>query len=237
MTRWGVTEHFRLNEGGTGARTGFIAATSLTNTGGATQAAALAANLSNSTQFAVASNQRLTVADTAILKVTSNITIIGCIFATLASKGADRYLIHKGSGITATTLEYAVLYSNSQDRFRVSIGDNAGATVTNLNFSSLGSPALDTTYFLVFGYDAVSGLIFACGNGGVIDTATTSGRFPPATAGAFAIGERSGANRWDGKASDMTFCKSPTVGYATVVAEMNAYVRNAGAGAQYPWSI
>jgi hypothetical protein len=236
VARWGVVEHFALAEAGTGNRVGSVVPYTLTNTGAATQGAALAAGLSNSTDFS-GSGQFLNAADAAApLLGAADVPLVVFFWAQIDDKTAVRYAAHKGTGQAAATMEFGFSYQSAVDRFRFAWGDAAGSTLTNLNADTLGSPSVGVTYFFLGYHDPDANLIGLQINGGTADTLTTAGRVPTDTAGAFSVGERPGANRWDGRISGLTFCVSPPIGLAPALAEITSVVYNGGAGAAYPWS-
>ena len=236
VTRWGVVEHFKLNEAGTGSRVGSIVPYTLTNNGAATQGAALAAGLSNSTDFS-GTGQFLNVTNAAApLLAASDVDMIFFGFIVIDDKSIIRYAWHKGTGITALTQEFSLSYQNTPDRFRLTWGDGAGAALTNAESNVLGSPVAGTPYFVLGYHDSVNNLLGIRTNGGAATTTSTAGRVPAATGGAFSIGERPGANRWDGRQSDVTICKSPSIGLAAAIAEIESVVYFGGTGKVYPWT-
>lgn len=127
--------------------------------------------------FSAASSQYLSTADTTDLSASGadlgDMTFTA--WARLADKSAYRYIISKSA-----TTEYYIDYNPSQDRFRFGWGDNY------VWADALGSPSVDTWYFIVGWYDSVGNTVNIEING--LSDSANAGAFDPSGNGSFLIG-------------------------------------------------
>ena len=234
--RWGALVYAPLTEA-SGNRSELLSGLTLTDTNTVTGGAAIAANIGASSQFTAANSERLTRADNATMSIAADQDWWFWIWVLADSFGADRYIVHKGSGISATTLEYSLQYQNSNQRFVGSMGDGSNTGVVNATANALGAPATATPYGILVTHDSVNNLLGIRVNNGTKNTAATSGRQPADTAGGFNLSSRTGtANFWDGRMSGYVFGKAPPLGIAAVEDEISATLNNAGAGLAFPWT-
>jgi hypothetical protein len=178
--------------------------------------------------FTAASSERLTIADNASLSIGGDIDAWWAALVRPATLGADRYMLHKGTGISANTLEISLDYANSSQRFRAQWGDatNTGLIVVSAN--NLGAPTVGQNYLLLGWTDSAGNLLGIRANNGTANTAATSGRVPTDTTGNLNISSRTGtANFWDGLIDFAAFGKPPGA-IASIIDTISARLWNGG---------
>jgi hypothetical protein len=182
----------------------------------------LAANI------AAATSERLTIADNAGLSIGGDIDAWWVALVRPATLGADRYMIHKGTGISANTLEYSLDFTNSASRFRAQWGDATNTGLITVSANNLGAPSVGQNYLLLGYHDAANNLLGIRANNGTANTAATSGRVPTDTAGGFNISSRTGsANFWDGLI-DFAAIGKPPGAIASVIDAISSRLYNGG---------
>ncbi len=148
-----------------------------------------------SVDFELGSSQSLTIADNADLS-TGDIDFFWAGQVKLESKPAT-YMGIAGKGIAAQW-EWTLGYENVADRFEFKIRNPAGASLGTVTADDLGSPAVDTEYFIVCWHDATANTVNISINDGNVDSVATGGA-PTDGTGQFGMGERTdGAQPYDG---------------------------------------
>ena len=105
--------------------------------------------------------------------------------------------------------EYYLKYSNGTDRFQVAVFTAVDVGV-GLDADTLGVPAIDTWYFIVFWHDATADTLNVQINNGGIDSMATGGALQAAGVAAFEIGRRSYPlfeEPLDGRPDEVAFAK------------------------------
>lgn len=124
----------------------------------------------NAASFVGANNEYLKVDNNASLETGDiDFTVGGWI--RLSSKAANAGMISKFS--YGTREDYVAYYSVTTDRLRFMVG-NGTTSHQSLSADQLGSPSLDTWYFLVGWHDATANTINIQVNDGAVDSASTT---------------------------------------------------------------
>ena len=135
----------------------------------------------------------------------------------LASKGAD------------AADEWLLYFTASRLRFYIWGG--AGPGYFFVSADDLGLPVINTWYFVVGWHDATADTVNIQVNDGDVNSATTSGNFPAAAAGAFTLGRyRVDSDLWDGRVDSFSFWKR------LLTSGERTSLYNGGAGLDYPFS-
>lgn len=139
----------------------------------------------------------LTIADNAKLR-TGDIDFTVAAWVKLTDKTTYRCIASKwASGAT----EWQLIYQQARDRFYFSTGTDACWVTAD----TLGSPAVDTWYFVVAWHDAAANTISIQVNNGAVDT-KTGATAPVEGTQAFSVGIRSdGQFRWAGYIDNVLF--------------------------------
>jgi hypothetical protein len=170
--------------------------------------------------FAASSSQYLSTADSNDLSATGftadSMTFTA--WARLDDKSAYRYIISKSA-----TTEYYIDYNPSEDRFRFGWGDSY------IFANSLGSPSINTWYFIVGWYDVDTDTINIAVNDGAPDSITPPG-FNPSGNGDFLVG-------WQGNLGYYMdgLIDEAGVWRRVLTSEERTQLYNDGAGLSYPF--
>lgn len=157
----------------------------------------------NAAQFVSASSQRLLHSDSVALS-TGDIDFSLCAWSYLASKGADRPVAAKWNN-TSSGLEYWIGYLASSDRFALTVSPDGINSTGQIVANSLGSPSVNTWYFICAIHDAVNDTISIQVNNGTVDSATYSSGVADGPSD-FNIGSNVAAF-FDGRIADVGFWK------------------------------
>jgi hypothetical protein len=228
VSRWGIIEHWQMDQA-SGNERGIFGRT-LTDTNTVTSAAGNIHPLAR--QFALATTESLGGGNVPALQ-TGDIDFWAAawVYPDTLADGANQMIVGKASGTTANH-EFGLEANGTGDTVRFQTGGTALRTATSVATLTIGA------WNLAIGYhSAASNLVGISVNGGAFVTASTSGTAPPVSASAFRVGARgSGADRhWDGRIGPVTFGKSPALGIAAIAAEIRDRMWNGGAGRAYPW--
>lgn len=151
-------------------------------------------------EFLAANSESLSVADNVALSMQDIKMFFGG-WVYLSAKGADRIAISKSDrGINQRA--YYLQYTTSVDRFQAGFNATGTGSSTVVSANSLGSPELDTWYFILAWHDSVANTINISVNGREPDSLSYStGIFDNTTA--FRIGgdtnSGAAANFWSGR--------------------------------------
>lgn len=214
---WGLNET-------SGNRSDSAGSNTLTNNG---SVASTTGKVSNAAQFSGSND--LSITDNSALSTGDiDFTVSGWVYMT--SKAANAGIISKFTSSGAQR-EYLVYYDSAVDRFRLSVSA-IGTTVTQIAANNLGSPSLNTWYFIVAWHDSVANTINIQVNNGTADSASYSSGVFDGTA-PFMLGNYfSGGvnNRLTGYVDAVGFWKRVlTDGEKTTL-------YNSGSGIEYPFA-
>jgi len=129
-----------------------------------------------------------------------NFSVTGWVY--LDSKPSDGIFISKW-GNSAVNYEYYLSYNSSSDRFRFVTreSDDSGSIIVNAD--KLGSPALNTWYFVAVWHDSINDTTNIEINGSGVDSTAQTGGLP-STSQAFRIGRHGDSGGYfDGKIDDV----------------------------------
>jgi hypothetical protein len=176
----------------------------------------------NAAYFTLANQESLSHANNASLQMGNIDYTISC-WANLHTKTANRFIFSKRG---STSVEYEANYKSSTDRFVANFGTVGNNTVTANN---LGSPSLDTWYFISVSHNATLHTLSIQVNNGTADTITES-ETPATDTGVFYIGEIEVAPTigWDGAIDEFGIWKR------TLTAAENTTLYKSGGGVTYP---
>ncbi len=180
----------------------------------------------NAALFTAANSEYLLKADHADLSAGNIDFSIGA-WVYLASKGADRAIVSKYLA-TGNQREYMILFSSGADRFRFQTSPD-GTNVFSTTANALGSPALNTWYFVFAWHDAGADTLNIQVNNGTVDTLSSyTGGIVDGTAD-FMIGSYNVHTSlfWDGRIDEVGIWKR------TLTAAERGYLYNAGNGCTY----
>jgi hypothetical protein len=170
----GLVAFWDLNES-SGSRADSVGSSTLTEQGGSVSSAT--GKINNAAVFA--GTNYLAVDDNTTLS-TGDIDFTLSGWAYLTSKSTSQGIAMKFNS-TTNQREYGIFYNQPTDRFRFTLSDTGGSGsghLPQLNADSLGSPALDTWYYVVAWHDAANNTMNIQVNNGSIDSMTwTSGVF------------------------------------------------------------
>jgi hypothetical protein len=161
----------------------------------------------NAANFVAASSQYTSLASNSSVQ-TGDIDFSLAAWVKLSSKGAIRPIVTKWNN-TLNKREYALYYDNSSNAFVFQVSSNGTATAL-IAATALGSPSLNTQYYVVAWHDSVLNTINICVNNGTVNSAAYSaGVFVSDSelriGGAVAIG---GAQQYmDGQLDEVLFSK------------------------------
>lgn len=176
--------------------------------------------------FTAANSEQLTIADNAALS-TGNVDHAIAFWFRLASVGADRALVFKGSSGSASSTEFIARFQTANNRLNYQIGDGVGGVFTQTN-SSTTSVAVSTWYFALCWHDSINDQVGLWLNAAASSPTATAGRFSPDTAGNFRLGVFNTANFLDGALADVAFFKGPPGGIVGVRDAMQSALYNGG---------
>lgn len=108
--------------------------------------------INTAAEFTAANSESLSILDNSSLSM-GDIDFTVAAWVYLTDKTNVRTILAKWNN-TANHREYLLWYNNSTDRFLFSVS-NDGTNSTNVTADVLGSPALDTWYFVVAEHDSV----------------------------------------------------------------------------------
>lgn len=180
----------------------------LTNTGGVTFDED-GANFSGSNQLSVANNASLQIPFRQSWAVAALVK--------LNNKSATQTIVSKADGASAN--EFSLVYAGDAiDRFRLNVYPG-GNTVEHVDADSAGSPAVDTDYLVVCGYDALANEIWISINGDTPDAASATLTSHPYTAPLLVGSLAGGAYRLNGSVRFLLLWDKTLV--AEEIAELN----------------
>lgn len=149
----------------------------------------------------------------------------------MAVGGATQYLLLRGTGSGATTLQYS-LRVTSGNVLRGEIGDSTGAGVVAVQDATVIQP--DTPHLAILYHDHVNDVLGLSLDGAAPITTATGGKVPNDLAGTLRIGARAASsNVWNGAIDSVAFAKDPPGGMAALVASLPARWWNGGSGLPY----
>lgn len=173
--------------------------------------------------LARASSQYLSIASNASLR-TGDIDFTVAAWVRLAAKAASMTFLGKWGAFNA---EYELWYSQPTDRlvFTAFVDGESGAPVSA---NTLGSPSINTWYYVVVWHDAAGNTINIQVDNGTVDAAAYADGITAGDA-AFAIGGRDG-QFLDGRVDEVSFWKR------TLSAGERTSLYASGAGLAYPFA-
>ena len=177
--------------------------------------------ISGAAVFVSANAQLLSIDDNPSLRV-SNTDFTFALWARLTSKTANQGFINKMWG--GSDREYQLTYESIPDRFRFKVANLANAWTGTIHADALGSPALDTWYFVVAWYNSIADTLNIQVNNGTINSAAYLAGVR-ASSGPFRLGGYSGSGDLLNGAMDETFFWK-----RLLAPEERTYLYNGGAG-------
>jgi len=180
----------------------------------------------NAAQFVSAQSEYLSIADNTYLS-TGDIDFTVGAWVYLDTKTADMVILSKFENV-GNHREYRLFYNNGTDRFSFSVSSN-GTAVLTLADNVLGSPVVDTWYFITASHDSVSDTIAIQINAGA---ATTTGHSTGVNDDASpfhigATGRAAAGEYFDGRIDEAFLYKR------ILTSAERTWLYNAGAGRSY----
>lgn len=173
-------------------------------------------------QFAAASDESFSLADNASLS-TGDIDFTFAAWVNAADLSTYRTILNKDNG---SAWEYQLYYATGPDRFQWYVESAGGAG--DVNADVLGSPSINTWYFIVAWHDATANTINIQVNDGTVDSEAYTFGVRDGS-GAFYLGRETTAN-----ASDMEGRIGPVMFWKRVLtAGERTSLYNSGAGLAY----
>lgn len=237
LRRWGLVEHWRLDEV-SGAALPAYGANTLTDNATVTSNPGKISPLAR--QFTAANSEYFSIVDNAGLSI-GDIDFWWSVWVWFDSKpgaGPVWGIVDKGDNNSPFETEYSLRYNNngSVDRFDFSIlHSTVQKTVTANTF---GGPSTSAWYFVMAYHDSINDLLGISVNGGAFDTAATAATAPGDTALPVTVGARNGGvatTFWDGRIQALSFGKNPPGGIAGLRSEIRDRLYNGGDGRLFPW--
>lgn len=176
----GLVSYWNLQDA-SGARADLVGGVSLTNTNTVTSTDGIIGNASN---FASASSQRLEVASSASVQITSTMTF--AFWAQITTKPANRMVMLSKYSATAGQAEYQIGWDNTDDAFYMIFYRSTNLAVTVL--STFGAPSTGVWYFICGWVDLTNQDVYISVNNGEPDTAHANTAIQAASSAAFAMG-------------------------------------------------
>lgn len=230
-SRWGLVEHWRLDEP-SGNALGSYGGNTLTDNNTVTSAVGKVGGLAR--QFTAASSEYLSRVDNAALSG-ADVDLWVAAWAFFDALGVAHTIVGKRDD-TGNQREYVLDYVISLNAWRWLVSGDGAATATP---TYTGAAAIAARWYFVMSYhDAVNNLLGLSVNGGAWDTvAHTTGVFNGTAP--FHIGSllNAGAptNFMDGKIGPVYFGKSPSLGIGILRNEIRDRLYSGGAGKAFPW--
>ena len=128
--------------------------------------------LSGAASFTSANSEYLSIASNAALQAGDVDFMIG-VWVYLKVKGAVKSIVTKWDS-TGDNREYRLFYQASVDRFQIQISDDGIAATTTLSADTLGSPTVNTWYFILAWHDPTADTLNIQVNNGGVDSAAHS---------------------------------------------------------------
>lgn len=185
-----------------------------------------AGKLGNAALFLTANSESLSINDHADLS-TGDIDFSIAAWVYLDSKGANRGLVTKQSGTTAATIDYQLIFHNGVDRYRLGVSN--GSTITSVDASNYGSPALATWVYIVAWHDAANDTLNIQVNNGTVNSTSYSTGVQD-TAASFKMGTTTTSSYHNGRMDAVGFWKK------VLTADERTLLWNGGAGCDYPFT-
>ena len=181
--------------------------------------------VSNAADFEASNSEFLERADSALLS-TGDIDFTVSAWVKLESKSNVMFIVSKRD--SSTVQEFNLAYDNVSDRFTFAIMNSAGSVVGLAYANNLGSPALNTWYYVTGWHDSVNNLISIQVNNGLPNTVATTGA-PSDTSANLRIGALFATEFlfWDGLIDEVTFYKR------ALTAGERTWLYNNGSGRTY----
>lgn len=218
----GLVSYWKLEEA-SGTRFDAHGTNHLTDNNTVTQATG---RVGNAAQFTGSNLEFLSIADNSSLSMGAGARFTLAAWVYLTSKGDTRNIIAKRAGVG--DLEYYMRYNLASDRFNLEVSPDGFTPVTSVDANASGSPALNTWYFVVAGYDG-SQLLIQVNNGTVNTQPYNSDVYDGGSL--FQLGAWSGANElWDGRIDEAGLWKR------WLTAGERTQLYNGGAGLTYPFT-
>jgi hypothetical protein len=218
----GLVAYWKLDEA-SGTRFDSAGSNHLTDNATVTQAAGI---ISNAAEFTAANSESLSILDNAALSMGDiDFTVDAWVY--LTDKTAIRAVLAKWNN-SANHREYLLWYNNSTDRFIFSVS-NDGTAQGVATADNLGSPSLNTWYYIHAEHDAALDKIrISVNNGTPNETAWTTGVLDSDST--FRIGANSqNIQHFNGRIDECGVWKR----LLSAVEKASRY--NGGAGLSYPF--
>lgn len=184
--------------------------------------------IENSTLFALASAQRLSIASNANVQ-TGDIDFTFCTWVLLTTKPASVFAWIIKYSAAAGNYEYQLYWDNTTDRFKFVVcrATDSAQTVTANTF---GAPSTATWYFISAWHDATADTVNIELNAGVTDSAATGGALQAAGTAELSFGGFSGGlSLVNGQMCETGFWKR------VLTRQERAWLYNDGRGRTYPF--
>jgi hypothetical protein len=227
VARWGVVEHWALNEASGVGLASISAANNLTDTNTVTSNPGKVYALAR--QFTAANSEYFSHTDAAQFRIGA----VDCWWAGWVwFDTIPGIMVLLAKDNTTASREYMIFQTGNRLKFDSGSGGTLGTGVTANTF---GAVTTGQWYFWMAYHQNGVGLALSV-NGGPFDTAALPGGIFSGTA-PLEIGRYAGGSLYlDGRQGPVTFGKSPPGGIAALATEIRDRLWNGGAGRPYPWS-
>jgi RHS repeat-associated protein len=181
--------------------------------------------VNDAADFESSNSEFLERADSAQLS-TGDIDFTLSAWVKLESKSDVMFIASKRD--SATVQEFHLAYDNTSDRFTFALYNSAGILVGFAPANNLGSPSLNTWYFVTGWHDSINNSVGIQVNNATPDTAATTG-VPSDTSANFRIGAffTTEAKFWDGLIDEVSFYKR------VLTSAERTWLYNNGSGRMY----
>lgn len=218
----GLVDYWRLWEA-SGNRASALGKNTLTDNNTVTQNPGI---VLNAAQFTNANSESLTLATNSDVE-TGDIDFTIAAWAYLDNKDTQQGIVSKDDA--SAQREYGLKYGpTGTDRFQFTVYTPTDVART-VSADALGSPAINTWYFLVGWHDANANNVNIEVNGSFLDSAATTASLQAAQTSAFTIGGFSGSLFLDGRVCEVGFWKR------VLTQQERWWLYNNGLGRTYPF--